>query len=642
MIKMKKTFVGMLAVLFLLNLVVLANAESFSVTGDTTKTAIHGTTISGTITINNTDNTINFTQVKLISQNSSLTFSYSPDPFSLNYGETKQINYNIVIPQYASPGNYDYDFLINATNGTENVSETKTITVTVNQTKSLEILSTGLSVYDGKNETTISVKNKGNVNLNSVELTITNSSDYGFNVLTSPQNINAGSTVNYLVKITKLSSSTKLGSVQHSVLAKASDGTNATASLTLETSYCRAGEQGNSIKISEVDDRSSGDDWVWAPLKKVNIRVEVENNADVRRSITVKLGLYDVDKKKFVSLSTDEKELEQTIRIDKNDDEYYNFEFTLPADLRDGGNYRLYVKAFEKGKESESCTSYSTDLSNYYYQNIEIDYEEDVIIDEVEFPTFFTCGSLQSVSFKVYNLNLGDEEKMRVNVYSFELGLNVYSEQFELDEGESETISLNFLVPEGKEAKTYRIKVSVEHDYRESLDVYKDSTEVGVFSVRVEGDKCVLPLTSQPRISAKLSENTETKVGKDLSLEITLTNSLNTTQNFILSLDGYETWASSLSLNESSFTLNAGETKTIKATFRPTKAGTHEFTIKAVYGARTAEQKVSVTIEESIDWLSKLKRNLKENATFYLTIGIFVVLILIILVIVLKYAVKKD
>ncbi|MEM4719503.1 MAG: putative S-layer protein, partial [Candidatus Pacearchaeota archaeon] len=342
--KTKKFIFGIFIFLVLLSLFSLASASSFSISGETSKNANHSSIVTGYLTIKNTNSSVNFSAVKIISQNGNLSFSYSPDPFSLDYNEEKNVSYSITVPAHLSPGVYNFNYIINSTNNSV-YNETKTgqIAVNVQASSSLQILDSPIVVYEGTNTTTIHVKNTGNTQLNNVVLTIENGT-VKYPVLTGAQTINAGETKSYTVLVDASGVGSALTSYINNLNAT-SGSIVASSQIKFEKSYCRFGENSSSyIKITEIEDRSSGDDWEWSPLKEVSLRIEVENRADSSKRVTVKLGLYDTVKAKFVELKDGEKELEQTIRIKENDEEKFNFDFKLPADLKqESGRYRLYV-----------------------------------------------------------------------------------------------------------------------------------------------------------------------------------------------------------------------------------------------------------------------------------------------------------
>lgn len=504
-------------------------------------------------------------------------------------------------------------------NGIQNV--TVPITLIVLPVPLLSVQSK--EVLENQNQTTINVTNNGNVDLTGVSLSITNSSFIKFNVLNGSQSIAKGNSVQFTVNVDSSSiGSSRVGVFENTITA--TNGTvSATGTLSVKKGYCKSGDIGTFVRITDIEDRSPGDDWEWEPLKVVKVRVDVDNNQDSRKTITVKLGLFD-EGGKSVWLSSEDKELEQSTRIAANDDAIYDFEFTLPADLKRDVKYRLFVKAYDK--ESEQCNSFS--------KAIDIDTDKEVIMDELEMPSILTCGATNTISLRVHNLELGDEEMMRVNIYSQELGLNLFSDRFELDEGDNEYVYFNFVIPENKEAKSYRITFYAEYDYRESSDAFRDSESLGTYTVRVDGDKC--KATIVPTISASLDSETETMVGKDLVVRMTISNPGNTS-SFIVALEGYDSWAKSATLNQSTFNLGVGESRTITATFNPTKSGNQEFVVKAIYGGRVVEQRVSVSIEDNESWFSRVWDSTKGDATFLLSIGVFVVLILIVIVLLVRF-----
>lgn len=615
--RIKLSVLTFLAFVFVIG---LASPLSFDISGETYKNAVHGSSVSGSFIINNTNSSINFTQVNITSITPNFTIA-TPSGFSLNYSEVRSVSYSISIPKYLSKGEYTFKFNISAGNGTTTVSpEIGSITVNVSDSPSLSVSS--LKVYDNTNQTNIPVTNNGNRAL-SVTLSVASSTEVSFSVPSPTQIINPGESKNFLVNIDSSKMGSRLNSISHTITASATE-VSATGTLTVDKSYCRYGIVGDLVRITDVEDRSSGDDWEWEPLKDVRVRVEVENRADSRKSITVKLGLYDSDGRS-VWLSKDEKELDQTIRISDHDDAIFNFEFTLPADLSRNKDYRLYIKAYDK--ESEQCAN--------TYETIDLDTDKEVIADNFDLPTVLFCGSTNQISFRVHNLDLGDEEIMRARVYNKELGIDLVSEQFELDNGDNEYVYFNLVIPEGKQSKSYKLTFYADYDYRESSDAFRSSEDIGSFTVRLEGDRCKsVPLST---IIANLDKDTKTGVGRNLSVKLLITNPSDIA-SFQVLLEGYDSWASSAVLDTPSFNLQKDGTREVTATFVPTKAGRQEFTVRTIVNGRITEpQTVSVDVGSSESIFSKTFSNIRENLPFYLTVSIFVILILIILVLLIRF-----
>jgi hypothetical protein len=642
---MEKTnkIIGTLIVLISVVLLVgLASAE-FVITNTTAfpVNVSHGNSYNVSFLVNNTFG-YNVSNINISGNSSVGTWSSSVISFLNATGSTASSTVQLTLSIPSHTQSTTITPIITASNGTITNSTTFSNILLIESPSLSFPTSSQLTIDESINQTTITVTNNGNTNLNDVVLTIVNGTYFGFNVLNSSLGINAGQSKAFTVDVDSLtSSSTRIGSFSHTINATAT-GASTTGTLTIEKTYCRSGEQtqNNLIKIVEIEDRSSGDDWEWEPLKDIKIRVEVENNDESRKSVTVKMGLYDVDRNRFIDLSTEDRELDQTERIDDGDYQRFDFEFTLPANIDIDGDYRLYVKAYERGKEDTLCTS---DFGDDYYQTIYIEADEEIVADEFVIPSFLFCGETNTISFKLYNIDLGDEELMRVQMYNQELGINVYTEQFELDNGENREIFFEFTVPEGIEAKTYRFNFYADYDYRESTSLYRKSGTLATYTLMVDGTKCKEPIP--PTIGAALDSETVTMVGEDLVLEVTIKNTLNATTTFVVALDQYDSWASSASVTPSSIVLQAGETGNVTATLKPKKSGEQEFVVQAVYNGKVIERTIKVEIEGTEGFFSRFSLPslaIGENPVYYLTIGIFVVLILIILILLVRFANKKE
>lgn len=490
--------------------------------------------------------------------------------------------------------------ILSNTNSSLNFTFSSPVTFSIiGPTGAISFVAEGSTSLNGSNTTSWTIRNTTNIDYSNFKLGSAYSGN--FNITGIEYSIN----------------STDNSTITQTVLKE--------VSVSLGTGYCKYGVKGNLFEITGLED---DDDFEWAPLMDIEIEVEVENNDDSSKRVVVKLGLYDLTNNRFVEFVGGEDELDETIRIEEDDEEVFVFNFKLPADIDPDSDYKLYVKAYENGEEDTQCTS-------AIEENIDIESDEEVLMDELDFSSsVFSCGTTNTISFKVYNVGLGDEEEMRVSIYSQELSLDMDSEQFELDEGEDEEVYFDFVIPEGKEPKNYKFSVTVEYDYRESTDSFRDSESLGTYTIRVDGDKCKAMIL--PTITATLDSETETMVGKDLVVRLSIKNPLAST-SFIMALEGYETWASSATLDLTKFNLEKDGTKAVTATFIPTKAGTQEFIVKAIYGGNVIEQKVIVSVEGSSSWISRVSEAVKGNLTFYLTLAIFLVLILIIIILLVRF-----
>src|SRR5690606_35059405 len=111
----------------------------------------------------------------------------------------------------------------------------------------------------------------------------------------------------------------------------------------------------------------------------------------------------------------------------------------------ESGKYRIYVRAYENGNEDENCDSNDGDMSKTDYQIIEVKSNSNYVkISDFEMQETAECEGIVSLSFDLYNFGLGDDEDLRINIYNGNLGLDMYSEIVNIDEGDYEHFNFDF------------------------------------------------------------------------------------------------------------------------------------------------------------------------------------------------------
>jgi hypothetical protein len=214
------------------------------------------------------------------------------------------------------------------------------------------------------------------------------------------------------------------------------------------------------IDIKEPDD---GDDFDVGEI--IEVEVEVENNFDEDLDFDVEVYLYDVEDEE----NLDDKEESEEINDGK--DEFFEFELEIPNDIDTDNEIVVYVYVED---EDDRCNS------DFVIVNIER--EDDALsIDKFEIvPSEVAPGEI--VNFEVRVSNIGeDEQDVVIKLINEELGLNVESEEFELeefDEDDRETKRFSFKIPADIEIGDYEINV-------EALFGGEKVSRVGVLSVRV-------------------------------------------------------------------------------------------------------------------------------------------------------------
>jgi uncharacterized membrane protein len=440
------------------------------------------------------------------------------------------------------------------------------------------------------------------------------------NSTTSSVSLGLTSTIDY----TKLT----LGKVYSgNILVKntnnASDNQSIPVSFT--KSFCSSGENG-SITIKSIDDDA---DFEWKPLDDISIEVDVKNDYNSNEKITVELSLYSTADNEFVEFDGNDDVLEETIRINDGDTETYTFDFKVTPELAEG-KYRLYVKAYLDSDEDAGC---SAKIGSSLFEDVTIDYDdEEVILDNIDASLTSSCGFVDRVTMDVYNLDYGDDEDFRVNIYNKELGIDMNSDTFSLDNGDSQQVGFDYKVPASVPEKVYKVLARVEYNYRSSSDTFGDETKDYYFNLKVENCN-----QASGTITAELSEDTPNAViGGQVIVEATIKNTGSETAAYAMEVSGNSLWSQVAEIDPKTFSLNAGESKKVKIYLNidsEAEAGDKEFTIRATYNGVSTEQKVLLTLEEGFN-SSKLANHLKAYWFLYV-IGLITLILLVIVIILL-------
>jgi hypothetical protein len=418
-------------------------------------------------------------------------------------------------------------------------------------------------------------------------------------------------------------------------------GTNKSVDFTISQGYCAYGAGDTSeynIEIKTIRDESGGVKWEWNPLQEITVRVDVRNRGEEREDVLVVLGLYDTAEGEFIDLLVDGKyydELEEEIRLRDGETGTVYFEFKLPLEDIEEGTYLLYVKTFVDGGEEAQCDE--------GFQEIEIEFEDEVIIDELKYSESVLCNEYSSVSFLVYNLDGARDEEMRVRLYNKELGIDLYSNEFELDVGDSKRVTFDFKIPENATKKSYNIDIIVEYDYRSNS--YRSSYSEN-FMVVVDGN-CKFP--TYANIYAVL--DSDAVAGQEIVVKLIVTNTGADKTTYKLSPTNYESWGKLVSISSSQFELARNEEKEVLLKFLPGKevSGEKEFKILLAHGDKLDEQMITLYIEEPesssggkfINKLKSLVSGYSEDWFIWVLVAFNVVLVLIIIIVVLSVSNKK-
>jgi len=465
----------------------------------------------------------------------------------------------------------------------------------------------------------------------------------------SPFTLNSSSYQDISVSaLTSAISSLKLGTYKAILVANGTNGTSDELTINVVKSFCKNGSVGN-LRVTEVDikNEDGDDDEEWMPLNNIVIEVDVENAGDDDiNDIIVVLGFYDskgknqADELEFSNDGDEEIDLGD---LNDDDSDTVTFEFKVPADLTED-DYTLVIKAFsDDDGESKVCADVTSEDSDEAEQSIKVNGESDegkyIAFDNVQFtPTEATCGEAVTLDFDVYNIGNdddADQDQVRVNLISKDLGINQYVEiKSGLDAGDKESLSFTFVVPKNLADKTYKLVLNSEYDYKKSSGAYKqESDEDYIVPFKVFGCNVVPQTQDIASISATLGS--DAVAGKDLIVNALITNTGSTTAAFEVTAAGYDSWASE-STELQTVTLGAGESREVPLTFKVNKdvSGEKSFVLNVRSGANVATKEIAVSIAKaaSAGW------SLSDSNLIWIIAGINIILILIIIIVAIRIA----
>ena len=386
-----------------------------------------------------------------------------------------------------------------------------------------------------------------------------------------------------------------------------------------------------SIEIDDVTVEGFGDDEEWLPLDEIEIEIKVENeNNDYDiDDIEVVWGLYDSGSDSWY---IDEEESDFNLKDGDDKTIIVTFKLDDDVDELEDGDWTLYVWAnavldddSDDGKEL--CASDSVDIS----MEIENDF---VILDDIVFPEIVSCGSEFQVTADIWNIGDDDQEDVYLRIYNKELGINERVVIGDVDAFEDERLDILIKMPEDAEEKYYPLTFWVFDEDGEVYENDYDEDEAEfILPIKVEGSCSV---SSPALVSANLESGGD--AGEELVVKATITNSGTKSATYTLNAAGYSTWADSVSIDQSVFTLGAGDSKEVLFTFDVDEdaSGAEQFNIEVISGNKlVTTQPVQVEIQETSSGFAGITGNVFADSNKYLWgIGILNVILIVFIIIV--------
>ena len=405
------------------------------------------------------------------------------------------------------------------------------------------------------------------------------------------------------------------------------------------------------IRVFEITNNGEGEEDVWQLLDNIEIQVDVKNNNvdDSISNVVVELKIM-----RDGSDVTDEFELDDSIfdigRIKSKDTESASFIIKeVPVGLEDG-DYRVYVRAYSDSDEENQCVSKDAELNNYgssdYYADIEIssEFDDGVIVRDASSSMSAVCGQKNvEYGFGVYNVGADKEDKVLVQLYNSELGIDekVIIDNFKA--GKKKDVTFFFDMSEELSKSYYYLDIitywGYDSDGEESdLNAYDSNSNDDLdetYRVKLDVLSCSV---LAPIITADLVSD-EVMVGKDVVVNVKVSNPSNKEDDFVVSLNGYDSWAELVSVEPSTLKLGAGQSADVVIRFSPNEAGVNTFNVRVVSSDNNVAQDVSLSVSEKPGFFDF--KNIGSIDLTYWVAGVLIVLILFLFILILAVAIRR-
>ncbi|MBI5803678.1 putative S-layer protein [Candidatus Pacearchaeota archaeon] len=591
----------------------------------------------GACTANRTDVTWSFT-----SNINGMTWT-EPPITDINVDQIIPVTTTFTLPPSQS-GNIDIEIIVDSA---QDDAETFFLPLIPIITDNSAITLTKVKELTKNQSGIVKVTNTGNVNLN---IDMTQAGDFDVIFSESSFVLNAGTSKDITVSSIDLDDLSFGNNVATITAADSTQNVSKSIDLTVSQSFCEVGSVGGNLEISDVDFNNEGeggdDTWQLLDVIEVEVRVDNDGNDDIK-DIFVELGLFDNTGRNQISDLDFENADEEKIdlgRLNDGDDDRVTFRFRVPADIEDG-SYMFAVKAYsdDLGEDVE-CIDTSSSLSDDIFETIDVERESDEgkfisFEDTMLNPEEATCGESVVLTTNVFNVGDEDQDQVKVNLFNTELGLNKMVEiRNDLDQGENERTSFEFVIPQGLEDKIYQLRMNSEYDYR-SGSYRQSSEEETLVPLRILGCSVDEEPSGENSASINAVLDSDAVAGDELVVRATITSLKSGTNTFLIDANDYESWSSLSDVSERILELDQGESKevTFKFNLNADAEGSESFNIEVVSGSDVEIREVVVNIAPgSSGGITGFAGFGEGNTTLWIIGIVNVVLIILIIIVAVK------
>lgn len=423
--------------------------------------------------------------------------------------------------------------------------------------------------------------------------------------------------------------------------ASGSVSNESTRTFTFENSdFCEYSNEGN-LKVTVKDIQVTegyGEDNEWYVFDTVEVEVEIRNSgSEDIEDVVLEWGLYNTQSKEWTIEVDEEEELD----LDEGDKETITITFTLDdsmdEDLEDlsDGNYVFYVRA--TGEISDGIYEGESSCASDSEEGELILDKDFVVLANLNVPEVSQCGSEAHISGDIWNIGSKDQNDVYLTIYNKELGIDEQIEVGDLDSFESTDFDFILQLPEDAQEKSYYITLTLYDDNDDVYENKEDQESKATLALNVQGNCAV----AKASVTAVLESGGQ--AGKDMVVKVVITNTGKKTAYYSLNAAGYTGWASSVALDKTALTLNAGQSAEVLLTFQVNREalGVNLFTLEVI-----SENKVVVSQPVQVEITKKkwslFGGNLFSGDNKYIWgIGILnIVLIVLIIIIAIRIARK--
>lgn len=669
----KIVFVGIILALFALTLSAAFATMQATVTNPAAD--VPGKTMTGSFLLTDTDATANsdavtgiaFVASNLVGVSDSTknipASAVTLDPVSVSTladGGSQTVTVNVAIPANQAAQTYSGTITISGTEGGVAVTTSAALNVVVNTLTTADVLAydsaTPLEIIGEEGDTgltaTFQVKNTGNTALTALTFDTSTMDlvDSDSNVVTlslsNPGTVNAGETKT-VTATASLGSNIDLDTYGGLVNVKFGSTVLDTFKFDIKVhpEMCEDGIVKDGDKSSRtaaflqlnIKNPDNGDDF--KPGEDLKIEVDVENNDKDNLDVAVVAILYNLDEdEEIVSIESDSEEIKD------GNEETFEFDLSVPRDF-DGDEkdrYVLFIKAVEDGDEEQNCNFDSKDLD--FSRN-----KDDVIINKATLsPSVAKPGDTVELTVDVENVGKNDQRDVYIQVSNNDLGINLKSNEFDLDKsgGSDDRLTRRFSIsiPANVAEREYTIDVVTVDDNDDTYD-----NGQGFATLIVKGETAAV-VTGGNNVGLNVvSQTSQIDASKQTAnLHLLFTNNEAKDLNAVVEIKTIGDWAESIS--PQTLSLHSGDNNLyFNLKLKELEEGTYSATVSVSpatgsgFEAKTFSLNFNVVGKGSgagADFGSLFNGN--ESTTFWIIGDVVLVLIALLVVKALFFGKKKG